>query len=83
VAASLGKSEGIYCYEDSALLTFQAASRMGMKRYYELDCLAFSNRTITFRGTSGIPNSGADSQTPTLLILQSRGERLVVRRCGG
>ncbi len=26
----------IYCYEDSALSTFQAAARMGLKRYYEL-----------------------------------------------
>jgi glycosyltransferase involved in cell wall biosynthesis len=36
VADSLDDRAAIYCYEDSALSTFQAAARMGLKRYYEL-----------------------------------------------
>jgi glycosyltransferase involved in cell wall biosynthesis len=39
VARTLGKDGAVYCYEDSALLTFRAAERMGMKRYYELPIL--------------------------------------------
>src|SRR5438105_3029939 len=39
VARTLRKDEAVYCYEDSALLTFRAADRMGMKRYYELPIL--------------------------------------------
>jgi glycosyltransferase involved in cell wall biosynthesis len=36
VAKSLGRTAGIYCYEDSAFATFRATTRMGVKRYYEL-----------------------------------------------
>ncbi|MEY2605988.1 MAG: hypothetical protein QOH31_3804 [Verrucomicrobiota bacterium] len=39
VSRTLGKDRAVYCYEDSALLTFRAADRMGMKRYYELPIL--------------------------------------------
>jgi glycosyltransferase involved in cell wall biosynthesis len=36
VSKRLSVKAGIYCYEDSALSTFQAAARMGLRRYYEL-----------------------------------------------
>jgi glycosyltransferase involved in cell wall biosynthesis len=39
VSRTLGKDGAVYCYEDSALLTFRAADRIGMKRYYELPIL--------------------------------------------
>ena len=39
VSRTLRKEGAVYCYEDSALLTFRAAERMGMKRYYELPIL--------------------------------------------
>jgi glycosyltransferase involved in cell wall biosynthesis len=39
VSKSLGKDAAVYCYEDSALLTFRAADRTGLKRYYELPIL--------------------------------------------
>jgi glycosyltransferase involved in cell wall biosynthesis len=39
VSKTLRKDRAVYCYEDSALLTFRAADRMGMKRYYELPIL--------------------------------------------
>jgi glycosyltransferase involved in cell wall biosynthesis len=41
VSRSFAKGSAIYCYEDSALATFQAAHRMGLKRYYELPILHF------------------------------------------
>ena len=39
VAKGLGGIGGVYCYEDSALATFQAAADGGLKRYYELPIL--------------------------------------------
>jgi hypothetical protein len=36
VAKYLSPCSGIYCYEDSALETFRAAGRMGVRRFYEL-----------------------------------------------
>jgi glycosyltransferase involved in cell wall biosynthesis len=39
VSKTLGKNGAVYCYEDSALFTFGAADRMGLKRYYELPIL--------------------------------------------
>src|ERR1700693_4219649 len=36
VSKRLSVKAGIYCYEDSALSTFRAAARMGIRRYYEL-----------------------------------------------
>jgi len=36
VAKRLNSSSAIYCYEDSALSTFRAAERIGLRRYYEL-----------------------------------------------
>jgi glycosyltransferase involved in cell wall biosynthesis len=39
VSKNLTKGVSIYCYEDSALQTLQAASRMGIRRYYELPIL--------------------------------------------
>jgi glycosyltransferase involved in cell wall biosynthesis len=36
VSKSLDGTASVYCYEDSALLTFQAAARIGVMRYYEL-----------------------------------------------
>jgi glycosyltransferase involved in cell wall biosynthesis len=39
VAQCLGKTADIYCYEDSALFTLQAAARLGIRRYYELPIL--------------------------------------------
>ena len=36
VAKRLNSSSAIYCYEDSALSTFRAAQRIGLRRYYEL-----------------------------------------------
>jgi len=39
VSANLTKGISVYCYEDSALQTLQAASRLGIKRYYELPIL--------------------------------------------
>jgi glycosyltransferase involved in cell wall biosynthesis len=41
VSKSLVEGCGVYCYEDSALATFRAAGRMGIKRYYELPILYF------------------------------------------
>jgi glycosyltransferase involved in cell wall biosynthesis len=39
VSKTLGKDGAVYCYEDSALFTFRAADRIGLKRYYELPIL--------------------------------------------
>jgi glycosyltransferase involved in cell wall biosynthesis len=39
VANHLKSSSSIYCYEDSALETFRAAERFGMRRFYELPIL--------------------------------------------
>jgi hypothetical protein len=39
VSKRLGNAAGVYCYEDSALATFLAAIRRGVKRYYELPIL--------------------------------------------
>jgi glycosyltransferase involved in cell wall biosynthesis len=36
VSKRLSGTGSIYCYEDSALFTFRAAARMGIRRYYEL-----------------------------------------------
>ena len=36
VSKRLSGTARIYCYEDSALSTFRAAARMGIRRYYEL-----------------------------------------------
>jgi len=36
VAKCLNSSSAIYCYEDSALETFRAARRLGVRRFYEL-----------------------------------------------
>ncbi len=36
VAKCLNSSSAIYCYEDSALETFRAAGRIGVRRFYEL-----------------------------------------------
>jgi glycosyltransferase involved in cell wall biosynthesis len=36
VSKRLSGTTDIYCYEDSAISTFRAAARMGIKRYYEL-----------------------------------------------
>ncbi len=33
---TLRTPEAVYCYEDSALKTFQAATELGLKRYYDL-----------------------------------------------
>jgi glycosyltransferase involved in cell wall biosynthesis len=39
VSKELIKGLSVYCYEDSALLTLQAANRIGIRRYYELPIL--------------------------------------------
>jgi glycosyltransferase involved in cell wall biosynthesis len=39
VSRTMRKDGAVYCYEDSALLTFRAADRVGIKRYYELPIL--------------------------------------------
>jgi glycosyltransferase involved in cell wall biosynthesis len=39
VAKSLTSCSAIYCYEDSAFETFQAAERLGLRRFYELPIL--------------------------------------------
>jgi glycosyltransferase involved in cell wall biosynthesis len=39
VANHLSSSSATYCYEDSALETFRAAERIGMRRFYELPIL--------------------------------------------
>jgi glycosyltransferase involved in cell wall biosynthesis len=36
VSKSLTQEAALYCYEDSALWTFRAAARIGLKRFYEL-----------------------------------------------
>src|SRR5271165_1750394 len=36
VSKCLNSSSAIYCYEDSALETFRAAGRLGVRRFYEL-----------------------------------------------
>jgi len=41
VSKGLVQGSAVYCYEDSALATFRAAGRMGIKRYYELPILYF------------------------------------------
>jgi glycosyltransferase involved in cell wall biosynthesis len=39
VAKCLNSCSAIYCYEDSALATFHAAERIGLRRFYELPIL--------------------------------------------
>jgi glycosyltransferase involved in cell wall biosynthesis len=42
VSKNLTRGVPVYCYEDSALRTLQAASRIGINRYYELPILYWS-----------------------------------------
>lgn len=44
------KGSAVYCYEDSALLSFRAARRMGIKRYYELPIMYWETAQKLLRG---------------------------------
>jgi glycosyltransferase involved in cell wall biosynthesis len=72
VAQRLVNGESVYCYEDSALATFRAACRIGMRRYYELPILYWQTaRKLLLEEAERYPD-----WEPTLLGTRDSGSKL-------
>jgi Glycosyl transferases group 1 len=72
VSRNLTAGGAVYCYEDSALVTFRAAARLGLKRFYELPIMYWETSQRLLREEA----ERYPAWEPTLVGTQDSGAKL-------